>query len=198
MRRGSMFAIMKEVLPTDLWVAEPKLLALMHSRGVTEAAREDFTAFYNVNRWLLDRMMSGGAGGEKGYESILVNKFQHFNTPKVRHYYKLSAPNAKLRYASPGEQPDSVERPLRRQRALDKDFIINYNADFRPPPPPPPREEAARLKDIVTDTRRPTLEPAKQQRRVRTPSPRPSSTPAGSYSNFGDQQVSVLFACAFL
>ena len=70
---GSMLVVIKEVLPSEKWVAEPKLLQMMHNRGLVTAQRRDFGVFFRKHAGLLDRMMSGTGTEEKGFACIFVN-----------------------------------------------------------------------------------------------------------------------------
>ena len=73
MNRGSLFAVIKQVLPAEWWVPEPRLLDLLHSHGVGEAVRGDFGSFLLANPGLLDRMVAGAGDAAKGHECIFVS-----------------------------------------------------------------------------------------------------------------------------
>ena len=189
--RGSLLAVVKEVLPAAWWVAEPKLLSLLHRHGVDMAERGDFSAFFLANPGLLDRLMSGAGDAAKGYECIFVNLSQHEGTARVRHYYKLTNPTDALRYPSPAAQPTATrEGKPRRRRTLSARLIGDFNTEYHAPPPPPPGSTSK-----LFETDEPAAAAPKAQRRVRSLSPRPSSTSAGSYSKFGDKQVRPTLFC---
>ena len=188
---GSLLAVVKEVLPAAWWVAEPTLLSLLHRHGVDKAERRDFSSFFRANPGLLDRMMSGAGDAAKGHECIFINLSQHGAEARVRHYYKLASSTDALRYPSPAAQPAATrEGKSRRRRTLSARLIDDFNTEYHaPPPPPPPLLLGSSSNFFETD------EPVapKARRRVRSLSPRPSSTSAGSYSKFGDKQVRPTF-----
>ena len=177
-----MLAVIKEVLPAERWKAEPELLLMMQQKGVVTATQHHFTQFYQRYR-LLDSMMNGAGAEAKGFQCIFVNRSRYGGIPAVRHYYKLPSAKARLLYVSPKEQPEMREAPRRRQNLIDSSLIENYNKEYSVPPPP------AAVPVLSVSPRAPPPKNAAKVRRTRSASPRPSSTPAGSASKFGDRQV---------
>ena len=96
-----MLVVIKEVLPSEKWVAEPKLLQMMHNRGSVTAQRRDFGVFFRKHAGLLDRMMSGTGTEEKGFACIFVNISANEGSARVRHYYKLPSSTSLLHYKMP-------------------------------------------------------------------------------------------------
>ena len=184
--RGSLLAVIKAVLLGQWWVPEPKLLDLLHSHGVGNAERSDFGKFFVANPGLLDRMMSGTGNAAKGHECILINLSQHGAAARVRYYYKLARETDSLLYPSPNTQPKTRESKPRQRRTLPAQFISAFNAEYHAPTQPPLLQLPATLRVFEMD--KPAT--SKVQRRVRNQSPRPSLTPTGSCSRFGDKQVS--------
>lgn len=79
--RGSMLTVIKLVLTAGVWVSEPRLVAMLQSRGISNARSDDFATFFRQNPGLLDRMMAGAGCDEKGFDLILVNRSQCAGIP---------------------------------------------------------------------------------------------------------------------
>lgn len=182
-----MLVVMKEVLPAERWVSEPKLLAMMRNKGVVTAKPEHFAQFYRRYH-LLDPMMAGAGGEAKGHQCIFVNRSQDGSNPRARYYYKLPTATTRLLYESPLDQPGLREMPLRRQRQLDSSMIEAYTKEYAQVLPAASPPTLAAVSPLVVPYLAP---PTAKARRGRSASPRPSSTPAGSASKFGDRQVCV-------
>lgn len=184
-----MLTVIKMVLPMGKWVAEPELLVLMHGAGLSDATSAQFTAFYRSNPVLLDSMMAGAGAGAKGYDCIFVNKSRYMGKTEVRHYYLLPKPTATLRWATPAAQPVMREGRKRRQVVLTDVLISAFNAEYIQPTAHPSISAAAAQPKAA-----PTEHPPKAQRRIRSSSPRLSSTAASSALRFGDRYVCTLRA----
>lgn len=172
-----MLVVIKEVLPSEKWVAEPKLLQMMHNRGLVTAQRRDFGVFFRKHAGLLDRMMSGTGTEEKGFACIFVNISANEGSARVRHYYKLPSSTSPLRYEMPAADQATREATLRRQRNLPEKLVREYTAEYGALP---------EVEKVVASASSSSF--SKVARR-RTQSPRYSETSAGSTSKFGDSQV---------
>ena len=125
-----MLVVIKEVLPSEKWVAEPKLLQMMHNRGLVTAQRRDFGVFFRKHAGLLDRMMSGTGTEETGFACIFVNISANEGSARVRHYYKLPSSTSPLRYEMPAADQATREATLRRQRNLPEKLVREYTAEY--------------------------------------------------------------------
>ena len=55
-RGGIMLTVIKKVMPSQKWVAEPVLLSMMQAAGLPAATSEHFSAFYKTHPGLLDSL----------------------------------------------------------------------------------------------------------------------------------------------
>ena len=67
---GIMLTVIKKVMPSQKWVAEPVLLSMMQAAGLPAATSEHFSAFYKTHPGLLDSLMTGAGLQANGFDCI--------------------------------------------------------------------------------------------------------------------------------
>ena len=69
-----MLTVIKKVMPSQKWVAEPVLLSMMQAAGLPAATSEHFSTFYKTHPGLLDALMTGAGLQAKGFDCIFVSQ----------------------------------------------------------------------------------------------------------------------------